>query len=36
MTHIQFVLLLYGVVCAGTVLSYIIIDQFASAHKHRD
>jgi hypothetical protein len=34
MTHVQLVLVIYGAVCVGATLSYVIADQIANAHKH--
>jgi hypothetical protein len=35
MTHVQTVLLLYGAVCVGATLGYVIVDRLTNALKHR-
>ena len=34
MTHVQLVLAIYGAVCVGATLGYVIAHQLATAHKH--
>ena len=34
MTHVQLVLVIFGVVCVGATLGYVIANQLANAHKH--
>jgi hypothetical protein len=34
MTHVQFVVVLYGAVCFGVTFGYIIAGLLANAHKH--
>ena len=34
MTHVQLVLAIYGAVCVGATLGYVITHQLATAHKH--
>jgi hypothetical protein len=33
MTHVQLVLAIYGAVCVGATLGYVIAHQLATAHK---
>ena len=34
MTHVQLVLVIYGAVCVGATLAYVIAHQLATARKH--
>jgi hypothetical protein len=34
MTHVQLVLAIYGAVCVGATLAYVIAHQLTAAHKH--
>jgi len=34
MTHVQIVLLLYGAVCVGATLGYVIAGLLANANRH--
>ena len=34
MTHVQLVLAIYGAVCVGATLAYVIAHQLTTAHKH--
>jgi len=34
MTHVQLVLAIYGAVCVGATLAYVIAHQLATAHEH--